>query len=79
MASAQFNIHDFCDSPSLKKLRYQNPPKDEWKAIAKHFEVPITTHMTKEMIKNVVIEHLVNNNVLEAQAIEYLTPCQPLG
>ena len=74
MASAQSDIQEFCDFPSLGKLKYLNPKKDEWKAIAKHFGVPITTQMTKEMIKNVVIEHLVNNNLLEVQAIEDLTP-----
>ena len=70
MASSTFNIHDFCNAPSLEQLKTHNPKKDDWKAIAKHFNVPITTQMTKEILKNVVIESLVNNNILEEEAIE---------
>ncbi|ORD93070.1 hypothetical protein ECANGB1_1400 [Enterospora canceri] len=71
---AQFNVNDFCASPSLDQLKTQNIKKDDWKAIARHFEVPITSQMTKEILKNVVIEYLVGNNILEQEAIEELTP-----
>ena len=50
MASTSLNIHDFCKAPSLEQLKAHNLRKD-WKAIAKHFEVPITTQMTKEVLR----------------------------
>ncbi|ORD93237.1 hypothetical protein ECANGB1_552 [Enterospora canceri] len=71
---AQFNVNDFCASPSLDQLKTQNIKKDDWKTIARHFKVPITSQMTKEILKNVVIEYLVDNNILEQEAIEELTP-----
>ena len=74
MASTSFNIHDFCNAPSLEQLKAHNPRKEDWKANAKHFEVPITTQMTKKVLKNVVSEYLVNSNVLEEKAIEQLSP-----
>ena len=60
MASTSFNIHDFCNVPSLEQLKDHNLRKEDWKAIAKHFEVPITTQVSKEVLKYVVIEYLVN-------------------
>ena len=62
MASTSFNIHDFCYAPSLEQLKAHNLRKEDWKAIAKPFEVPITTQMTKEVLKNVIIEYLVDSN-----------------
>ena len=74
MASAPFDANDFCANPSLDQHTSRNINKGEWKAIVKHFEVPIDYQMTKEVIKNSVIEHLVNNNILNSEAIEVLTP-----
>ena len=68
------NIHDFCNAPSLEQLKARDLRKEDWKSIAKHLEVPITTQITKNVLKNVVIEYLVNNNALEEEAIEHLTP-----
>ena len=70
MASTSFNIHDFCNAPSLEQLKAHNLKKEDWK----YFEVSITTQMTKEVYKNVVIEYLVNSNALEEEEIEQLTP-----
>ena len=42
--------------------------------MAKYFEVAITTQMTKEVLKNLIIECLENSNALEEEAIEQLTP-----
>ncbi|MPD03036.1 hypothetical protein E2C01_098651 [Portunus trituberculatus] len=74
MASAQFNVEDFCADPSLEQLKDVNIKKDQWKTIAKHFDVPITSQMTKEIIKNVVVEHLVQEGQLLGNAIKELTP-----
>ena len=74
MASNTFDVEAFCASPSFEKLENQNPKKDDWKAIAFHFDIPITYQMTKEVIKNTVIEQLVNQGLLEEAAAEELTP-----
>ena len=74
MASAQFNVEDFCADPSMEKLKGVTITKNQWKSIAEHFDVPITSQMTKEVVKNVVIEHLVQQGLLLGNAIEELTP-----
>ena len=74
MAAAQFDLEYFLADPSIEQLKGANIKKDQWKAIAEHFDVPITTQMTKEVLKNVVIEHLVEQGQLLGHAIEELTP-----
>ena len=61
MVSTSFNIRDFCNAPSVDQLKAHNLRKEDWKAIAKHSEVSITTQMTKEVLKNVVLKYLVNS------------------
>lgn len=58
----------------MDKLKDIKLKKDQWKAIAGHFQVPISHHMIKEVVKNVVIEHLVDQGLLKEITIEELTP-----
>lgn len=71
---ATFNVKDFCDEPSLTKLIDKNPTKLEWQFIAMHFNIQIPNPGSKEQIKNVVVESLVNSDVLPEEAIDELTP-----
>ena len=64
-----FDVKDFCDEPSLEKLLTKCIKKDQWKYIATHFSIDFTSDMTKELLKNTVIENLVNVDILEKKCI----------
>ena len=69
-----FDVKDFCDEPSFEKLLNKRIKKDQWKYIATYFSIDFTSDMTKELLKNTVIENLVNVDILEKSALEELTP-----
>lgn len=72
MATPQFSLDDFVENPTHKQLT--NIRKVDWVAIANHYGIPITTSMRKEQLKNVVVESLVQQGVLEEEALFALTP-----
>lgn len=72
MASPQFSLDDFVENPTHGQLI--NIRKVDWAAIAHHYEIPVTTSMRKEQLKNVVVESLVQQGILDEQALSALTP-----
>lgn len=69
-----FDPVDFCENPSVPKLLNKSIKKDQWKFIATYFKIEFTSEMTKEVIKNSVLETLVNKELLDYSAVEQLTP-----
>lgn len=72
MSNPQFSLDDFVENPTHRQLT--NIRKVDWVTIANHYEIQITTSMRKEQLKNVVVESLVQQGVLEEQALFALTP-----
>lgn len=72
MAQTQFDLCQFTYNPTHDRLL--NLKKDDWKKIAIHYNITFTSHMTKEVLKNVAIEELVNMDILPEVALETLTP-----
>lgn len=70
----EFRVKEFCDRPSLEQLTQYPIKKDEWRYIAQHYEVSCPSSATKEVLKNLVIEQLVDQEILPAEAIDILTP-----
>ncbi|XP_063598689.1 uncharacterized protein LOC134775159 [Penaeus indicus] len=66
---APFNINDFISEPSLDLLVNTTLKKDDWKALAGHYEIEIRACMTKAVIKSIVIESLVNSDILPMSAL----------
>lgn len=67
------DLTEVCADLSFDKLYVQNL-KDDWKAIAEHYGVPISYQITREVIKNIAIEHQVTINILGESATEELNP-----
>lgn len=72
MESSRFSLDDFVDDPSHDKL--VDIRKVDWCLIARHYDIATTTSMRKEQLKNVVVEALVEQGVLQEEAVSALTP-----
>ena len=77
--AAKFNAKEFCNNPSLDKLRDQIISKDDWKYIAITFDIPFESSHTKDQIKNIVVEELCRREILELEAVDELTPMTSSG
>ena len=66
-----FNAKKFCNSPSLDQLQ-QPVKKDDWRYIAQYFDVTFPSSVTKEVLKSMVVEKLVKDNLLPVEAMELL-------
>ena len=72
-----FDLEAFVREPTVEVLVHIR--KQDWINIATFYEIPYNPRARKEVIKNVVIERLVNLEVLSADAIDALTPCASSG
>ena len=71
---ASFSVKHFYENPSIDKLRDKVIKEDEWKCIAAYFKIEYTQTMTKEYLKNTVIEELVKIGILPDEAIDEFAP-----
>ncbi|MPC27406.1 hypothetical protein E2C01_020576 [Portunus trituberculatus] len=72
MASPIFSLEQFVEKPSFDQLSAIR--KVDWQAIAQYYELPVSLYTSKEILKNTVVEKLVELRVLPEQAIQALTP-----
>lgn len=72
MASRPLNLEGFVENPNYQDL--VNIRKADWVAVANYYDIPITTSMRKEKLKNVVVEALIDGGLLHEKAIQALTP-----
>lgn len=77
--SSSFDCVDFCNNPSVDKLRDKVINKDDWKFIATNFKIPYESSHTKEQIKNLVIEALTSSGVFPQAAGDEFTPLNLSG
>lgn len=70
--SSTFQLDDFVVHPSYQQLL--NISKDDWISIAGHYHIPVNVQCTKEVLKNVIVEKLVECEVLPREAEEVMTP-----
>lgn len=70
--ASPFDLEQFVVQPTYEQLI--NIRKTEWRAIADHFNISVPSQATKEVIKNVVIEELVNQDILPREAEYTLIP-----
>jgi len=68
-----FNAKDFCENPTLEQLT-EPIKKDDWRFIAQYFSVPHSGSATKKVIKELVIENLIQRELLPSEATDYLNP-----
>ncbi|XP_063585832.1 uncharacterized protein LOC134763205 [Penaeus indicus] len=68
-----FNAKEFCENPTLEQLA-ESIKKDDWRFIAQYFSVPHSGSATKKVIKELVIENLIQRELLPPEAIDYLNP-----
>ena len=66
---AAFSVKEFCNNPSVDKLTNKVIRKDEWIGIAVYFEIGVSSTMKKEMLRNKVVEELVQQGILEEGAV----------
>lgn len=72
MSPSYFNNENFLSAPSKEKLK-ANLRKEDWKVLAHKYQVPLHYSMTKEVIRNTVLEALVEAEVIEETSIEEMT------
>lgn len=72
-----FDLHEFIKNPSVDVLT--NITKAHWQSIASAYEIRVDSRPTKEVLKNMVVESLVEQGVLLPEAIDKLTPCSSGG
>ena len=72
-----FDLEAFVREPTVEVLTHIR--KQDWINIASFYEISYNPRVRKEVIKNVVVEGLVNLEVLSADAKEALTPCTSSG
>ncbi|XP_047478502.1 uncharacterized protein LOC125031660 [Penaeus chinensis] len=70
-----FNAKEFCENPTLEQLA-EPIKKDDWRFIAQYFSVPHSGSATKKVIKELVLENLIQREFLPSEATDSLTPCR---
>ncbi|KAG0724737.1 hypothetical protein GWK47_040003 [Chionoecetes opilio] len=74
---SEFDLEAFSHDPKVEALT--NLRKQDWISVASNYKIPFNPRARKEVIKNVVVEGLVNLEVLPPDAIDALTPCTSSG
>ena len=69
---ATFNVKEFCTQPDLESLQTAKISKDDWKYIAKFFEVSYSSRQSKAQLKEIVIIALVDGDYLPTEALQLL-------
>lgn len=69
MHNIKMNVQKFIDNPSLEFLSAGTLRKDEWIALAEHYEITVRKSWRKIQIKNAVIKMLVNTSVIKEEAL----------
>ncbi|XP_063596500.1 uncharacterized protein LOC134773250 [Penaeus indicus] len=67
---AKFSVADFVNNPSVSSL--VDIRKDDWKAIAEYYQIPIKSSWPKLEIKENVVKALVDKEILEVDALTLL-------
>lgn len=67
MATRSLDLEEFIKNPSHNQLH--NIRKVDWTDIVERYDVPITTSLLKEELKNVVVESVVDSRVLPNVAL----------
>lgn len=67
---AKFSIADFINNPSASSL--VDIRKDDWKAIAEYYQIPIKSSWPKSEIKENVVKALIDKEVLDVDALTLL-------
>ncbi|XP_047479369.1 uncharacterized protein LOC125032316 [Penaeus chinensis] len=71
-----FNAKEFCENPTLEQLA-EPIKKDDWRFIAQYFSVPHSGSATKKVIKELVLENLIQRELLPSEATDSLNPQDP--
>ncbi|KAK8375638.1 hypothetical protein O3P69_008442 [Scylla paramamosain] len=66
------DLEEFIENPSVGAL--VPLPKSQWARLATHFQLEVRASFNKAHLQNIVLEHLVNENIFSQEGVEEAFP-----